>query len=324
MADRKAKILYIAGWDRSGSTILDQILGQLPGFFSVGELVDLWGRGPDALCGCGCVFKDCEVWREIFLEAYGKTPATFDFAACEHYRQRCARLRHILFLLYPRLRQVLNRSLGPYLDLTTRLYRAAGSVTGARVIVDSSKQPTHAYALELAGMANPYIIHLIRDPHGCAYSYQVSKAHPDRRIGHMPVMGPARSSLHWVLANAATEALWKDSANRYLAVRYEDFTARPRETLERIIGFVGESVPQLPFSGQRSVLLQAVHGVSGNAARFRTGIVELQCDEKWKRAMKQSHKLIVTALTSPGLWRYGYGLRQAGPSYSRIDHSLGA
>jgi len=32
------KVLYIAGWGRSGSTILDNVLGQLDGCFSTGEL----------------------------------------------------------------------------------------------------------------------------------------------------------------------------------------------------------------------------------------------------------------------------------------------
>jgi hypothetical protein len=325
MADGQAKILYIAGWDRSGSTILDQILGQLPGFFSVGELVDLWGRGPDALCGCGLALRACQVWQEIFLQAYGETPDTFDFAACERYRQRCARLRHLLLLPSSRLRGLLKRSLAPYLALTAKLYRAIGSVTGAKVIVDSSKQPSHAYALTLAGMAPPYVIHLIRDPRGCAYSYQVSKVHRDPAIGHMPLIGPARSSLHWILANQATEALWSDQPGRYFPLRYEDFTKRPARALQRIITFVGEPVaPPLLGASQRSVFLRPAHAVSGNAARFATGVIELKCDEKWKQEMKQSHKFVVTALTGFVLGRYGYDYKRARRNYTQIDHSLGA
>jgi len=36
-----ARVLYIAGWGRSGSTILDNVLGQVDGFFSAGELMFL-------------------------------------------------------------------------------------------------------------------------------------------------------------------------------------------------------------------------------------------------------------------------------------------
>lgn len=41
----EVKVLYIAGWGRSGSTILDNVLGQVEGFFSGGELSYLWERG---------------------------------------------------------------------------------------------------------------------------------------------------------------------------------------------------------------------------------------------------------------------------------------
>lgn len=299
-------MLYIAGWDRSGSTILDQILGQLPGFFSVGELVDLWDRGPEALCGCGHVFKDCDIWREIFVKAFGITPNDFDFAAAEDYRRCCARLRHLCLLPSPLLRRSLDRPLRAYLELIRRLYRAVHAVSGSQMIVDSSKQPTHAYILELSDAVDLRILHLIRDPRGCAYSYQVSKAHPDPAIARMPLMSPARSSFHWLFANSATRRLWHLSSDRYMAVRYEDFSSRPRDTVSRICRFVGASVPDVPVSSQNMVLIRPHHGVSGNPVRFKTGIVELRCDERWKSAMRRRHKLLVTAFTGLALPTFGY------------------
>ena len=57
----KIVVLYIAGWGRSGSTIMGNILGQLPGFAHVGELSNVWSRGviEDSLCGCGARFSEC-------------------------------------------------------------------------------------------------------------------------------------------------------------------------------------------------------------------------------------------------------------------------
>jgi hypothetical protein len=307
MNDPTMKILYIAGWDRSGSTILDQILGQLPGFFSVGELVDLWDRGPETLCGCGRLLKDCDLWREVCLEAFGSTPESFDFRAYERKRQNCARSRHLILLPSPRLRRSLNPELESYVQTLTRLYRALERVTGARVLVDSSKQPAHAYLLQMSRVAEVYIVHLIRDPRGCAYSYQRRKAHPALKGGHFPTMHPMKNSLHWIVANLATQMISRISRSHYLRVRYEDFVRAPRGTVYRLTEFIGEAVPQVPFASEHTVILRPLHGVSGNSVRFQTGAVRLRLDEQWKSEMKTRHKALVTALTSFLLPHYGYG-----------------
>jgi hypothetical protein len=65
--DSGIRILYIAGAGRSGSTLLANILGQVEGFFTAGELISIWERGliQDRFCGCGVPFHDCEVWTGI-------------------------------------------------------------------------------------------------------------------------------------------------------------------------------------------------------------------------------------------------------------------
>ncbi|WP_420910932.1 sulfotransferase [Thermus thermophilus] len=38
MSQEKVKVVFIGGYGRSGSTLLDRMLGQVEGFVSVGEL----------------------------------------------------------------------------------------------------------------------------------------------------------------------------------------------------------------------------------------------------------------------------------------------
>ncbi len=73
--DYRAKVLYIAGWGRSGSTILQNVLGELDGFFPVGEIVYVWERNliGNRLGGCGARFRECEVWQGVLERAYGGT-----------------------------------------------------------------------------------------------------------------------------------------------------------------------------------------------------------------------------------------------------------
>lgn len=298
--------MYIAGWDRSGSTLLDQVLDQLQGFFSVGELVDIWDRGPDSLCGCGRVLRNCDFWRQVFAQAFDVLPGDFDFPVAAALRRRCARSRHLPLTSSPILSRMLGSSLKRYLELTTKLYGAVNLVSGSQVIVDSSKHVTYGRLLELSGLAELAVLHLVRDPRGCAYSYQVAKAHPDPQIGRFPMMGTVRSSVHWIFANSTARFLWNKSQIRYLNVRYEDFIERPKEVVRRIMTLLGESAGDLSFLTERSARLKPGHGISGNSVRFRNGLVEFRRDDRWRLEMGRVRKATVTGLTGAFLYQYGY------------------
>ena len=81
------KIILIAGHSRSGSTLLDRLLGEMDGFVTVGELRCLWIRGliDDQLCGCGAAFQSCEHWRGIVADL----PV---HESCKSYTDRVLRL----------------------------------------------------------------------------------------------------------------------------------------------------------------------------------------------------------------------------------------
>ena len=67
------RVLYLGGFGRSGSTLLERILGQIPGWTNVGELVDL----PRSVfvhqenCGCGEPFLTCPMWSQVGERAFG-------------------------------------------------------------------------------------------------------------------------------------------------------------------------------------------------------------------------------------------------------------
>ena len=73
----KTKVLYIAGTSRCGSTILGNVLGQIRGFVSVGEISSIWERGflENAYCGCGTRFLDCPMWMSRAYRGGIRCPA---------------------------------------------------------------------------------------------------------------------------------------------------------------------------------------------------------------------------------------------------------
>ena len=73
MSQKNNNVLFIAGPGRSGSTLLDLLLGQIDGFCSTGEMRYIWERGfaQNQLCGCGKPFRECEFWTQVVKEAFG-------------------------------------------------------------------------------------------------------------------------------------------------------------------------------------------------------------------------------------------------------------
>jgi hypothetical protein len=188
-----------------------------------------------------------------------------------------------------------------------RLYEAVGSVTGSRVIVDSSKEPAHGFAMGMVPRVDFYALHLIRDPRAAAYSWSKKKYQPDTDTKeYMVRFSPTKSSALWDSWNASAEALWRRTPERYLRLRYEDFVADPSQSFEKILRLVREPDAEPPLVGEREVKLGVSHTVSGNPNRFETGAVELRNDREWISTMSPRDRALVTALTLPLLKHYGY------------------
>lgn len=138
----KIKVLFIAGRGRSGSTILDNILGQIDGFFSAGELRYLRNRSliENRFCGCGNSFRKCKLWSEILGKAFmgnGQPDVQMIINLLRNYPQKW----HIPLFLVPWRKLLVRLFFRRYLINIEKLYRGIYLTTKCRVIVDSSKFP---------------------------------------------------------------------------------------------------------------------------------------------------------------------------------------
>lgn len=310
VSDGEIKVLYIAGFGRSGSTLLGNVLGQVDGFVSVGEIRSVWEYGliQNKLCGCGAPFDECELWRPVVDEAFGDV-SKVDPQKMIRLREGWARTKHIPLMLTPPGRRLVERRLAEYLDALGRLYHAVRTVSGSRVIVDTSKFPSYGFALEMAPSVDLRVVHLVRDPRAVAYSWQRKRLHPDpENPEYMPTRSPVASAIRWTARNLATEALWRGYPERRLLLRYEDFVAEPQKAVGRVLELVGEETASRPHVGEHEVKLGVNHNVWGNPSRFQTGTVEIRPDKEWAHHMKPADRCLISLLTFPLLTRYGYPL----------------
>lgn len=304
------RVLNLTGGGRSGSTILGNVLGQVEGFFHGGELCYLWNRGvrQDALCGCGVPFSTCPIWTEVMHD-----PAVASFASSQRRLERFPRAgnrRLPLVMVHPGLSRSTVADAAHYAEQLMALYTAIAHVTGSRVIVDSSKAPSHVHALARMNGIDLRVVHLLRDPRAVAHSWH-------RRVEREDVGGDrprtqtrtsiARGALKWAYSNVMIDAATnRMRAERLMRVRYEDFVRDPVNVSSEIARFAGAGEAQLPFSSRSDIVLEPTHTVWGNQNRLRTGPVKLRADEQWREAMAVTDRVLVTALTWPLLLRYGY------------------
>ncbi len=192
------------------------------------------------------------------------------------------------------------------------MYAATAPCTGSEVILDSSKLPGYGLLLaDLPGI-DLYVLHIMRDPRAVTFSWRRTKLTHDG-VGDDDVMQRLavwKVPLVWLAENAATALLWARKRDRYIRVPYEEFVARPQESMAAVARLVGLDPAGLPFETPTTVRLAPTHSVAGNPNRHDSGTITLRHDLEWVTAMPAREKAVVTALAAPGLLAFGYGLSQ--------------
>jgi hypothetical protein len=301
------KVVYIAGFPRSGSTLLERLLGAEADVFCAGELRRIWERGfiANELCSCGEPFASCPFWDEVVEVAFGGpegVDAEAIAAVITSLDTRGNRWEEIA-------RRTLTRRISrPTLlgEVLPQLYRAIASVSGRPAIVDSSKDSTYGLILSTMADIETDVIHIVRDSRAVAYSWQRRRRRPEvvDRTEYMPLIRPGGTALGWTIRNVSTEAL-RGFSQRYARVQYESLVTDPAAVLRQILLDAPCAAPTRDNPSKSAV---RYHTVSGNPMRLEQGPLTVTADLEWKAAMNARDWMTVTALTSPLLLRYGYDL----------------
>ncbi|NJB67266.1 hypothetical protein GGQ74_000906 [Desulfobaculum xiamenense] len=306
MGQERFALVYVASSGRSGSTLLDMLLGAQPGLWSVGEfhLLPFEMKRGKTPCGCGEVVARCPFWSGI-------AAATGDELAPERIGRfrdaagygRVLRLGEVRSILrgaaadQPARRDDMRRYGQDNRAVLAKVREAAQVLRGEDVpwIVDASKDVYRLLWLARSGLFDLRVIHLVKDPRAFVYS-KVS-----RLAGLSRLRCAVRMSARWLVENALISQVCRRDVTEGHSrlVRYEDLASHPVETIAGLLDWLG-----VPARDVRLDFREGNHGVSGNAMRQGAGGIRL--DERWKTALPTFLAVFTRTVTFPLARRYGY------------------
>jgi hypothetical protein len=285
-------VLYIIGYGRSGSTLLDIMLGNHPEVFGAGEATWIFKHFRQNIeCSCGTSARSCPVWAGVFKRV-GSDPKT------------AARLT----LAGDRAIGIPNTE--EYRKTWRTMFDALGRETGARWIVDSSKisrlQFNRLHMLGTLLPDPPLVVHLIRDPRAVMWSVRRGS---NRRLAAGDTSFPRgreiRGVASWILANSMAELVRMSSGFPWRVLRYEDLVARPTSVLSALLKWMQldpDPVIRRLTDGRG---FDVGHSLSGNRMRSETRTVQIRPDSEWEEKLPAMTRLLALPAV-PLMRRYGY------------------
>ena len=307
----RPRVVYLAGLGRSGSTLLERLLGEMPGACPAGEVVHMWLRSvrDDERCGCGQPFSSCPFWQQVGQTAFGGWDRV-DVNRMTRLRAQVDRARFLPLLASAPLRRRLQPALADYVGHYQRVYAAISQVSGSPVVIDSSKHASLAFCLRSSPEVDLRVVHMVRDSRAVAYSWSKVVERPEAAGSQMSTYPAASAALRWNLQNSALQLL-SQLGNPPAAGALRGLRPGPGRHAGKIAAFPACPRPDFGFLGTDGpghwwADLRATHTASGNPMRFSTGRVPIRYDAAWQAAMLAGNRRTVTTLTLPLLMRYGY------------------
>ena len=290
--NQKIDLIYIASNGRSGSTLLDMLLGAQQECFSMGELqiLPLEIKYEMQKCSCGQKVPQCPFWSRIIAE-HKK-----EIDGIDYFRKggsgkvlRGKELKEIIFDHFSskRLKRIeeygrCNRDL-----MKAVLKNIDKEHEKVSYLVDASKDPYRLYWLQKSGYFNISVIHIIKHPQGFVYSM----TRPYRGLDRF--QRSIRMSLRWIIENSLIEYISKKIFDKehYHKISYEVLAASPDKTLQALLNDLHCT------SNTRAKIMETGHAISGNAMRF--GSKKITLDQQWKHKQPLLIKTAVFMITAP-------------------------
>jgi hypothetical protein len=261
------KLIYIGGYGRSGSTLLEYLLSANPTVAACGEVSSALGRlHRKEKCTCGQL-RNCPVWGS--------------------FRENASKLQG-----------------WTHRELTLALLGQLS--TEYAVMVDSSKttwgSTTAPFGFRRALGEDFRLVHIIRDPRAVYWSALKKAISEDKVRGSRSLHWS--TLFGWWTANLACELFGWMYPDQYVRLRYEDLARSPRDVINGLLSCIsvnGECSFESLGTGRNR------HQFRGNRMRSRPLSLEsIKEDVTWQANMPAPTRRLAFLLSWPLRLRYGY------------------
>ena len=304
-------VIYIGGYGRSGSTLLDILLGMHPNIESAGEIVHFLNEMEKqaSRCSCGQSTRNCLHWKKCFDDVAG---VLFESKLSLKEAQRIQGQYESRMRFAPRVMgcgMVGSRARHYRKVQRSVLSSIVKDDLDVRYVVDSSKTASsmgsRPFALQAVADCSVHFIHLVRSPQSLIGSL-MRGSNKDLEKGDVDVRRyrVVKGLLGWVQANLfgvlAGRVMGEE---RYILVRYEDLLHQPDKTFGRIADFLDVNpAPWRPVIDRQPVE-RVWHIFAGN--RMRHSSVTLK-KHGLQEEIPPAYRSMCLALCWPLMRQFGY------------------
>ncbi|MGI9494021.1 MAG: sulfotransferase [Geminicoccaceae bacterium] len=296
----KLPLVYILSTGRSGSTLLDVLLGAQPECWTLGEfqLLDI-GVGRQMQCGCHHQLSQCDFWGPVVTRV--RRILRFPLGYFRSGRYPCGKVVRWGFLPSIALGQPLPAhrlaaeayAISNLAAMDEAKHAAEQHQDKVTWLVDASKDPYRLLWLQTSGYFDIRVIHLIRRPEGFV-SNMMRSANASGTVAVIKYAG------RWVVDNVIGWAVlwrmfWPEAVK---TVHYEALATNPEGVIGDICSWL-----DVPFEADRTqgTRHQVNHGIAGNRRRWESLPVNFQ--ETWRITMPSFHQKLIAVFTTP-LWPF--------------------
>jgi hypothetical protein len=233
----RRRIVGISGSGRTGSTLLSLLLTQHKNVFNVAQLRDLWAAClADASCTCGQRLTSCRVWSSAVAAVFGPDTTAGLVVMKGAQKRFFVDAAHLNDWSDAIALDALAARHGMYLGQLAAFLDRLQDVTGVATFVDTSKSPEMALAFSMTEGTDVRVLNLARDPRAVAVSWR-------QRRGR--ISAAWKFSRVWAERQRTLEVWSRRLGDSFRQVRYEDFAAEPKRTVEAIQAWAG--LPATPW-----------------------------------------------------------------------------